>query len=151
MDNKMSKNVLKDYIIKPAFVAGAGYVLTMAYLGEGGTVSFFGRELDAGVAVGLAAASGSIVSSLSHDYFLPHISSDYKLSNMESTILAPAASGLGALLLLGPIGGLINSDVYLQAFIVGAASELSGLYVYDYLLGKDGSIGYGNTPDEVTV
>lgn len=67
-------------------------------------------------------AGGSLSAEAVHQWVLPNIPGNEKYSHLESTLLNVVTSGGVSTFLLGANGG--RSDMYMNAFLLGAGSNL---------------------------
>ena len=131
---------LKEDLIKSAVTGVSGAALAYFFLGESqGNVNLFNKiNVPVPAAIGVATASGSLISDLSHDYLLPHINKNAKLTNIESALLqlsTSAAGTSGVLLLSGmPTNNIAN------AALLGAASSVVGDYVNSKFISPGASL-----------
>ncbi len=87
----------------------------------------------AGAAIAVGA---SLVSDMAHAWLLPHINADKRLVAWEGALLTPAAGGAGFLLgaYIANPETLNSSTEVRNLFVVGAASEILGQWVYQSFL-----------------
>lgn len=117
-------------------IAGAG---SMVFHGEGfnNGVHLWGTTVPAPVAIGAAAATGSVGADLAHTYILPHIPGHEKFLRIESAAVGIGASGLatmGTMQLMHASG-----EKAMDAFILGAGSYVAGDYISEKFFPSTGT------------
>ena len=81
-------------------------------------------------------AGASFIFDLSHDYVLPHINKNQKLTNIESALLQIGTSGAATAEILVYGSQAPNSAIPI-AFLTGAASAMAGDYITSkFILGN---------------
>ena len=138
---------MQKYLARPALVGIVAGVSSQAFFFPAGTtVNLMGSNLGAGTALGMAAAAGSIVGDLSHDFVLKKLSgqSDVALER-ETMVLGPVLTGLGCVAAVGAFitgpGPLMQNPMsILQIAGIGAASEVAGEYAARFVIPTPGLI-----------
>lgn len=122
-------NELKGDLLKAAVTGAVGSLAGYLFLQEGsGSVNLFSIPVPTSLAVGAACAGGSLVADFGHDWILPYINKNQKLSTIESSLLQLGLSGLGTagVLIYGsgaPVQNLPNM------FLLGCGSAVAGDYI----------------------
>jgi hypothetical protein len=143
----MDTQNMQKYLARPALVGAiAGVSSQMLLFPAGLKVSFMGSNISAATAMGLAAAGGSIVGDLSHDFVLKKLSgqSDVALER-ETLVLGPVLTGLGCVAAVGAFvtgpGPLMQNPMsVIQIAGIGAASEVAGEYAARFAIPTPGLI-----------
>lgn len=113
-----------------AATTGASAFLLAKVLGGQSSSNAISGGMSIATTVGLAAAAGSVISKLSHDYVLPHIPQPEKWATIEAGALNVVASGggaIGAVYLMDPAEA--RADALPIAFYA-VAGEMLGGYIH---------------------
>lgn len=136
---KMSQPGLFGMAFKAGVTGALAGVGSMVWKGEtlNHVIPIGGMNISAPVAVGAAAAAGSVTADLAHTYVFPHIPGNDKFGRIESAALGISSSGLGCMGVMNYFGG--SGESSMDSFILGAASYVGGDYISEKVYPTFGS------------
>jgi hypothetical protein len=120
---------MKGDLVKAAVTGATGALAGYIFLNEGsGSFKLFSLNVPTSLALFAASATGSLAADIAHDYILPNINKDSKLTNIESALLQLGVSGAATsgILVYGagaPVQNIPNM------FLLGAGSAVAGDYI----------------------
>lgn len=137
MDNSSGSVTIKEQFAKPLAVAIIAAGVAFVFLGQGGiSVDFAGMAIPAPLLLGAVVGATDFVAEFAHNYVYPEIDPNNKWSTWTTGLFAPAVAGASAVIILGPVTGLINYDTgsLLRVFALGAVAEATGDYFHSKVL-----------------
>ena len=127
---------MTESLKKAALTGGIATVLSIALFDESGSVSFSGFTVPTPVITFASMGIASLLADAGHVYVLPQIPLDKKFENTEALALNAVLGGSALYLSTS----MIISDIPMvkapKIIALGAASSLSGEYLYNSLLNQ---------------
>lgn len=124
----------KDNFVKAGLTAAVASIGAAVLFGENGEVPLAGFNIPSWALIGGSCAGASISADIAHQYVLPHLNSNSKLFNIESTALAVGSGGVASTLILKAAG--MPNEGFINAFALGAVSVVGGDYLSSKVVGK---------------
>lgn len=124
---------LMETVAVSALTGGIAYGACKA-MGNSGSVTYLGQNMDVCSGVGIGAAVGSAVGEVASNFILPMIPGNSALAGYEGSIVKPLLAGTGTVAALKLASG---NEYPLQQmgmgyqFGIGAGSNLVAQYGYD--------------------
>jgi hypothetical protein len=131
----INMNAVNKYAVHPASVGAAAALITLAAVGNEGSIKIGSMMVSPAVAIGLSAATADLVGQAVGAYLLT-LPQANKYGNAEKKLLAPVlvgASLIGTVQLY--VGPPIGFESYMKVFALGAMSEMAGSYTANLLKG----------------
>lgn len=132
-----SNSTIKEQFAKPLAVGLVAAGVAALFLGQDGVyLSVSGMEVPAPLLLGAVVGATDFVAEFAHNYVYPEIDPDNKWSTWATGLFAPAVAGASAVIILGPVTGMIqyNSSALIRVFALGAIAEATGDYVHSSIL-----------------
>jgi hypothetical protein len=126
----MSKSQISEQFMHPLIVGVLGYAGAYV-MGEGSKEAVIGgMTLSLPLFLGMATGISSAVGETLKQWVLPMLPNNNSFVPLENTFLAPV--------LVGGVDGigvhLLTKTRFMEAFLLGAGSEVLGSYLYDGIL-----------------
>lgn len=113
-----------------AVVAGTAAALLLPQ----GTASVAGMPIPGSVAIGLGAATGSVVGDLTHKYVLPHIPQSEKYQGIETAAVSLIGASIGSYVGMRSIGEV----PIMTPILLGGGSYFAADYIFHHIIDRDG-------------
>ena len=139
----MERTSKTDTFIRPLFV-GAVAGIGASYLLGNEPIPALGGNWSPAMLIGGAAAGGSVVSGLTHNYVLKLIpGNSAKYAAMENMVLGPVLTGASTYGIMAlATGSRLSLAAAMELTALGAASHVAGDYAYSTLYPVYSQPGY---------
>jgi len=127
---------LKSVLIKPAFIGGTAFALSMVMDSNLPNVNAFGINLSAPLAFGLVAGGASELAELGRQYIFPEIPYINRYAKMESMILEPLLAIISFLGIMYVADRRYVSGNMTGLSLLALGSVTGGNYLYDTFIAK---------------
>ena len=139
----MERTSKTDTFVKPLFV-GAVAGIGASYMLGNEPIPALGGNWSPAMLIGGAAATGSVVSGLTHDYVLKMIPGNKgRWAAAENMVLSPVLTGASTYGIMAlATGSRLSLAAAMELTALGAASHVAGSYAYDTLYPVYSQPGY---------